>query len=68
MLPHISQSNSTVDAPQLLDSREAARRLGVSARTLWSLTDSGQVRAVRIGRLVRFDPRDLTAFVEAAKS
>lgn len=61
--------NLTVDAPPpLLDSRGASKWLGVSPRTLWSLTDSGRLRAVRIGRLVKYDPRDLLAFIDASKS
>lgn len=67
MSPRISPSSPTVDALLLLDSREAARRLGISARTLWTLTDEGRVKAVRINRLVKYDPRDLLAFIDSAK-
>jgi hypothetical protein len=52
----------------LVDSREAARLLAVSERTLWSLTSPrGPIRSVRIGRSVKYDPRDLQAFVDAQK-
>ncbi|RIK78413.1 MAG: DNA-binding protein [Planctomycetota bacterium] len=68
MSHRITLPNLTVDAPLLLDSREAARRLGISARTLWTLTDEGRVKAVRINRLVKYDPRDLLAFIDSAKS
>lgn len=68
MSPRISPSHPTVDAPLLLDAREAARRLGISPRTLWTLTDEGRIRPVRIGRLVKYDPRDLLAFIDASKS
>ncbi len=61
-------SNLTIDAPQLLDSPKAARWLDISPRSLWSLTDEGRIKAVRIGRLVRYDVRDLLAFIESAKS
>jgi len=52
-------------APLLVDAREAARLLAVSARTLWTLTDSGALPCVRIGRLVRYRPTDLAAWVAA---
>lgn len=61
-------SNLTLDAPLLWDARETSRRIGVSPRTLWALTDEGRIKAVRIGRLVRYDVRDLLAFIESAKS
>ena len=48
----------------LVDSREAARRLGISTRTLWTLTDRGELLAVRIGRLVRYRPDALRLYAE----
>jgi excisionase family DNA binding protein len=50
-----------------LKSREAAQVLQVSARTLHSLAKSGALPVVRIGRSVRFDTRDLVAFIDAHK-
>jgi excisionase family DNA binding protein len=50
--------------PLLVDAAEAARLLCVSPRTVWSLTQRGELPACRIGRLVRYDPRDLAAYVE----
>lgn len=38
--------------------RDAARSLGVSERTLWSLTKQGKVPFVRFGKAVRY-PRHL---------
>jgi excisionase family DNA binding protein len=52
----------------LLRPREAAQWLKISERTLWSLTQRGELPAVRIGRSVRYDLTDLVAFVEARKS
>ena len=48
--------------------REAAEWLKISERSLWSLTQRGELAAVRIGRSVRYDLADLIAFVEARKS
>jgi excisionase family DNA binding protein len=54
--------------PLLFTSRQAAARLNVSERTLFDLAADGQVRALRIGKgkkkLVRYDPRDLQAFID----
>ncbi len=47
--------------------REAAAALGVCEKTLYTLTKSGQLPAVRIGRSVRYAVEDLQAFVERAK-
>jgi excisionase family DNA binding protein len=51
----------------LLRPRDAARALAVSERTLWTLTRRGSLRCVRIGRAVRYDVRDLDAFIATAK-
>lgn len=53
---------------RLLTLAEAAEKLRVSARSLWSLANTGNVRQVRIGRSVRFDPADIRAFIERAKA
>lgn len=54
----------------LIDLRTAAPMLSVSERTLWTLTKAGKVPCVRFGRLVRYNPDELLAFVksESAKS
>jgi hypothetical protein len=56
-------------APQLLlTARAAAAALSVSERTLWALTHPrGPLPAVRLGRAVRYDVRDLAAFIDRAK-
>jgi excisionase family DNA binding protein len=51
----------------LLRPREAAAWLKISERSLWSLTQRGELPAVRIGRSVRYDMANLVAFVEAHK-
>ena len=52
---------SPVVAP-MPSTREAARLLGISPRTVWNLTATGQLLAVRIGRSVRYSIGDLTSF------
>lgn len=47
--------------------REAAEYLAISRRKLWSLTVCGEIKSIRIGRAVRYDPDDLKAWVEKRK-
>ena len=51
----------------LLTYRDAARLLGVSDRTVWTLVATGALRAVRFRHAVRIDPADLQEFIEQAK-
>ena len=54
--------------PMLLNTRTAAQLLAIGQRTLWELTaPRGPIPAVKIGRCVRFDRRDLIAFIDARK-
>ena len=58
----------TSAARRLLTSSEAAHYLGISTRKLWELGNRGVVPVVRPdNRMVRFDVKDLDAFVEAKK-
>ena len=57
----------TATKPLLLTPNEAAKALTVSARTLWDLQKAGTIRAIRINRLVRYDPQDLIAYIEKQK-
>ena len=52
----------------MLKPKEAAARLAISPRLLWSLTRQGALRSVRIGRAVRYDLTDLLAWIERQKT
>lgn len=52
----------------LLTPKEAAQAMTISPRTLWTLTNSGQILHVRIGRSVRYDVADLRRWIERRKS
>jgi excisionase family DNA binding protein len=58
---------TTGPTPGLLTSKEAAQLLGVSARTVWGFTARGEIPVVRIGRAVRYDPKDIVDFIERNK-
>jgi excisionase family DNA binding protein len=56
----------------LLTAREAAAALSICARTLWELTDRGEILAVRIpgrgkARSIRYDIDDLRAWIRRLK-
>jgi excisionase family DNA binding protein len=53
---------------RLLDVRAAGEYLGVSAWTVRELVWKGDLVAVKLGRLVRLDIRDLDCFIEASKT
>jgi excisionase family DNA binding protein len=50
-------------AAPLLDSYEAARFLGVHPRTLQRMVLRGQINGVRVGKLWRFVPSSLQAWI-----
>ena len=56
------------DTPQntalLIDATTAAGRLRIGKRKLWSLTNSRAIPSRRIGRAVRYCPRELAAWIE----
>lgn len=53
-------------AGQLLTSREVARRLAVSNRTVARLVAGGHLSVVRLGRAARFREADLEALISKA--
>lgn len=63
----MQQGEAASGVERLLTYRETARLLGVTERTVWSLVDRGELTAVRFGRSVRVDPRDLRAFIDGAR-
>jgi excisionase family DNA binding protein len=52
----------------LWTSRETAAALSISERTLWKLTNAGDIPCVRIGRAVRYDPADVSRWIERQKN
>jgi len=49
---------------RLLTFRQVAKSLGVTERTVYSYVVSGELPAIRLGRLRRIHPDDLASFVE----
>ena len=60
-------SESNVE-PLLWSAPESAKALAISAKTLWRMTKDGQIPSVRIGRAVRYSPKDIAAWVDSQRS
>ncbi len=56
------------DLPALLDKRQAAYMLHISVTTLDLLRKDHNLRAVKIGGLVRFDTADITDYINRHRS
>jgi excisionase family DNA binding protein len=61
-------NNDSSIIPRLLSASDAAKYLAISERTLFELTKTQKLPAVRIGRAVRYDKSDLDAFIASAKN
>lgn len=60
--------NITPPPPRrLLNSREAAAFICVSERTLWTIANKGGIPRVLARGSVRYDVRDLEAFIESSR-
>lgn len=63
----LSTSETIQARDGLLTIRQAAQYLAVSVSTLYGWVWQRRIPFVKIGRALRFDPRDLAAFIEANK-
>jgi excisionase family DNA binding protein len=50
-----------------LSTADAARRLGITARTLYRFIDEGQLPAYRFGRVIRLKEAEVDSFIEACR-
>ena len=50
-----------------LSSDEAARRMGITPRTLYRMIDEGHVPAYRMGRVLRLRTSDVDACIESCR-
>lgn len=50
-----------------LSTREAARRLGITTRTLYRLIDGGQIAAYKFGRVIRLQEHEVAEFIDRAR-
>ena len=57
-------NNPPTDAALLLTPKQAASALAISPRKLWSMTASGELAHLRIGRSVRYPIDDLRTYID----
>jgi excisionase family DNA binding protein len=50
-----------------LSTQEAAKRLGITPRTLYRFIDQGELPAYRFGRVIRLKADEVDAFIEGAR-
>lgn len=53
--------------PVWLGTQEAARRLGITARTLYRFIDEGAIPAYKLGRVLRLQLSDVETFLESTR-
>ena len=63
----VQQCGSDGAEPMLLNLRDAAQTLAVSARSLWEWTKAGRVPHVRLGRRLLYAPDDLRRWVQSQR-
>jgi excisionase family DNA binding protein len=57
----------TSDEIVWLSTKEAARRLGITPRTLYRFIDGGDLPAYRMGRVIRLKQADVDAYIEQCR-
>lgn len=55
------------EEPVWLSTKETARRLGITPRTLYRLIDEGQLPAYKFGRVIRLRADEVDGFIDAAR-
>ena len=64
-----SRGESRNDGSEIrwLSTAAAARRLGITNRTLYRFIDEGQLPAYRFGRVIRLQQAEVDAFIERSR-
>ncbi len=72
MLPRLSSQPLTKqlepEVPLLLSAREAAKRLSISERTLYTLSKTGQLPYVRVGSAKRFSVETIAKWIQLSEA
>ena len=50
-----------------MNTAEASKRLGITARTLYRFIDDGQLPAYRFGRVIRLKESEIEQFIESCR-
>lgn len=63
-VPTGSESSEQIE---WLSTQEAARRLGITPRTLYRFIDHGDLPAYRFGRVIRLQAREVDMFIQNSR-
>ena len=55
------------DGIRWLSTADAAKRVGITPRTLYRFIDNGEVPAYRFGRVIRLKESEVDAFIESCR-
>ena len=55
------------DEIRWMGTAEAARRMGITTRTLYRFIDEGQLAAYKFGRVIRLQETDIDGFINASR-
>jgi excisionase family DNA binding protein len=67
VLPSAMLAPMAEDEITWMSTGEAAKRLGVTVRTLYRLIDESQLPAYKFGRVIRLKGSEVEAFIEASR-
>ncbi len=67
MESHEQESAPSLEGVTWLSSSEAAKRLGVTTRTLYRLIDEGLLSGFRFGRVIRLKEEDVNKYAEGSR-
>jgi excisionase family DNA binding protein len=63
----VQPSAERAEEIEWLSTQEAARRLGITPRTLYRFIDHGELPAYRFGRVIRLQAREVQAFIQSSR-
>jgi excisionase family DNA binding protein len=66
--PYLTKPSEAAEVPALLKTNETAQVLNISRRSVQELVERRELAAIKFGRNVRFDPRDIQAFIDSRRN
>ena len=63
----VDETHSEQTQIEWLGTTAAAKRLGITTRTLYRFIDEGYIAAYRMGRVIRVKGEDVDAYIEACR-
>lgn len=66
-MPGVAASRDSDESDIWLSTQAAAKRLGVTPRTLYRFVDQGELPAYRMGRVIRLKVSDVDTYIESTR-